>query len=127
VQLFDSWVGCLSPDDYRQYVLPHTQHVINNVTAGVPVLHFGTGTAALLELMRAAGGDVIGIDWRVRFDEAWARIGYDAGIMGNLTDRLIRKRQYVRAEAKHILEQAAGRPGHFQPGHGIHLRHRLTV
>ena len=65
VQLFDSWVGCLSPDDYREFVLPHTQSVIRGVTPGVPVIHFGTGTATLLELMREAGGDVIGLDWRV--------------------------------------------------------------
>jgi len=70
VQLFDSWVGCLNPDDYRKYVLPHTQSVISNIAEGVPVIHFGTGTASLLELMRDAGGDVIGVDWRVRLDDA---------------------------------------------------------
>jgi len=75
VQIFDSWVGALSPDDYREYVLPHTREVIRNVTRGVPVIHFGTGTAGLLELMKEAGGDVIGLDWRVRLDEAWTRLG----------------------------------------------------
>ncbi|HEV7473028.1 MAG TPA: uroporphyrinogen decarboxylase, partial [Pyrinomonadaceae bacterium] len=75
VQLFDSWVGALSPDDYREYVLPHTRNVINGISPGTPVIHFGTGTAALLELMRAAGGDVIGLDWRVRLDEGWRRLG----------------------------------------------------
>ena len=75
VQLFDSWVGALSPDDYREYVLPHTRNVIRGVTPGTPVLHFGTGTSALLELMREAGGDVIGLDWRVRLDEGWQRVG----------------------------------------------------
>ena len=121
VQLFDSWVGCLSPDDYREYVLPHSQSVIRNVTSGVPVLHFGTGTAALLELMREAGGDVIGVDWRVRLDEAWARVGHDVAVMGNLDPvSLFAKVEHVRAEAKHILEQAGGRPGHiFNLGHGI--------
>ena len=121
VQLFDSWVGCLSPDDYRQYVLPHTQSVIRNVTPGIPVLHFGTGTAALLELMREAGGDVIGVDWRVRLDEAWTRVGYDVALMGNLDPvSLFAKVEHVRAEAKRILDQAAGRPGHiFNLGHGI--------
>src|SRR6185369_2746020 len=84
VQLFDSWVGCLGPDDYRQYVLPHTQSVIRNVQPGTPVLHFGTGTAALLELMREAGGDVLGFDWRVRLDEAWNRVGPEVAVMGNL-------------------------------------------
>ncbi len=83
VQLFDSWVGCLSPDDYREFVLPHTRHVIKNITPGAPVIHFGTGTAALLELMREAGGDVIGFDWRVRLDEAWKRVGHDVAVMGN--------------------------------------------
>ena len=121
VQLFDSWVGCLSPDDYRKYVLSHTQSVIRNVTPGVPVLHFGTGTAALLELMREAGGDVIGVDWRVRLDEAWARIGHDVATMGNLDPvALYANVDYVRAEAKRILDQAGGRAGHiFNLGHGI--------
>src|ERR1043165_4388662 len=82
VQLFDSWVGCLSPDDYREFVLPHTQSVIRTVKPGVPVIHFGTGTAALLELMREAGGDVIGLDWRVRLDEGWQPIGHDVAVMG---------------------------------------------
>ena len=121
VQLFDSWVGCLSPDDYREYVLPHSQSVIRNVTPGVPVLHFGTGTAALLELMREAGGDVIGVDWRVRLDEAWARVGHDVAVMGNLDPvSLFANVEHVRAEAKRILDQAGGRPGHiFNLGHGI--------
>ena len=121
VQLFDSWVGCLSPDDYRKYVLPHTQSVIRNVVPGVPVLHFGTGTAALLELMREAGGDVIGFDWRVRLDEAWARVGHDVAVMGNLDPvSLLATVDHVRAEAKKILAYAAGRPGHiFNLGHGI--------
>src|SRR5690349_2073411 len=74
VQLFDSWVGCLSPDDYREFVLPHTRAVIEGIRPGVPVIHFGTGTAGLLELMSEAGGDVIGLDWRVRLNEAWKRI-----------------------------------------------------
>src|SRR5687768_1386761 len=82
VQLFDSWVGCLSVDDYREFVLPHTRSVIQGIVPGTPVIHFGTGTAALLELMRQAGGDVIGVDWRVRLDEAWQRIGHDVAIMG---------------------------------------------
>jgi len=121
VQLFDSWVGCLSPDDYRQYVLPHTQSVIRSVTPGVPVLHFGTGTAALLELMREAGGDVIGVDWRVRLDEAWTRVGHDVALMGNLDPvSLFANFEHVRAEAKRILDQAGGRSGHiFNLGHGI--------
>jgi uroporphyrinogen decarboxylase len=121
VQLFDSWVGSLGPDDYREYVLPHTRNVIKGVTPGVPVIHFGTGTAALLELMREAGGDVIGLDWRVRLDEGWQRIGHDIGVMGNLDPVvLFANRDYLRAQARLILEQAGRRPGHiFNLGHGI--------
>jgi uroporphyrinogen decarboxylase len=121
VQLFDSWVGCLSPDDYREFVLPHTKSVIENVTKGVPVIHFGTGTATLLELMREAGGDVIGLDWRVRLDEGWRRVGHDVAVMGNLDPVvLFAKQDVLRAQAKRILDQAEGRPGHiFNLGHGI--------
>lgn len=121
VQLFDSWVGCLSPDDYREFVLPHTRAVIQNVKPGVPVIHFGTGTAALLELMREAGGDVIGLDWRVRLDEGWRRVGHDVAVMGNLDPvALFAERDVLRAQAKRILAQAGGRPGHiFNLGHGI--------
>jgi uroporphyrinogen decarboxylase len=121
VQLFDSWVGCLSPDDYREFVLPHTKSVIENVTKGVPVIHFGTGTATLLELMREAGGDVIGLDWRVRLDEGWRRVGHDVAVMGNLDPVvLFAKRDVLREQAKRILDQAEGRAGHiFNLGHGI--------
>jgi uroporphyrinogen decarboxylase len=121
VQLFDSWVGALSPDDYREYVLPYSKKVISGVRAGVPVIHFGTGTAALLELMREAGGDVIGLDWRVRLDEGWERIGHDVGVMGNLDPVvLFANEAQLRAQAKLILAQAGGRPGHiFNLGHGI--------
>jgi uroporphyrinogen decarboxylase len=121
VQIFDSWVGCLGPDDYREFVLPHTRTVVEGVKRGVPVIHFGTGTAALLELMTKAGGDVIGVDWRVRLDEAWQRIGYDRSIMGNLDSIvLFAEQRELRKQAKRILEQAAGRPGHvFNLGHGI--------
>lgn len=121
VQLFDSWVGCLGVDDYREYVMPHTREVIKNVRPGVPVIHFGTGTAALLESMREAGGDVIGIDWRVRLDEAWQRIGTDSSIMGNLDSIvLFAKQDQLRLQTKRILDQAGNRPGHiFNLGHGI--------
>ena len=121
VQLFDSWVGCLSPDDYREFVLPHTRNVIANVTPGTPVLHFGTGTAALLELMREAGGDVIGFDWRVNLDDASQRVGADVAVMGNLDPVvLFANRDTLRTQAKRILDQAKGRPGHiFNLGHGI--------
>jgi len=121
VQLFDSWVGCLSPDDYREFVLPHTRAVIQNITPGVPVIHFGTGTAALLELMREAGGDVIGLDWRVRLDEGWQRVSHAVAVMGNLDPvTLFADRQVLRTQAKRILDEAAGRAGHiFNLGHGI--------
>jgi uroporphyrinogen decarboxylase len=121
VQLFDSWVGALSPDDYRQFVLPHTSAVIAGIKPGTPVIHFGTGTAALLELMREAGGDVIGLDWRVRLDEGWSRVGHDRAVMGNLDPvALFANQKHLRTQAQTIINQAAGRPGHiFNLGHGI--------
>ena len=121
VQLFDSWVGCLTPDDYREFVLPHSRTVIKGVKPGVPVIHFGTGTGALLELMREVGGDIIGLDWRVRLDEAWQRIGHDVGVMGNLDPvALFAGREALRTQTTRILDQAAGQPGHvFNLGHGI--------
>jgi uroporphyrinogen decarboxylase len=121
IQLFDSWVGCLSVDDYREYVLPHIRGIISSLTPGTPVIHFGTGTGALLESMREAGGDVVGLDWRVRLDEAWQRIGHDVAVMGNLDPiALFAGKDFLRAQAKKILDQAAARPGHiFNLGHGI--------
>ena len=121
VQLFDSWVGCLSPEDYREFVLPHTRAVIENITPGVPVIHFGTGTGTLLELMREAGGQVIGLDWRVQLDDGWRRVGHDVSVMGNLDPvSLFANRDYVITQAKRILDQAGGRAGHiFNLGHGI--------
>jgi len=120
VQIFDSWVGCLSPDDYREYVLPHTQNVIRAVKHGTPVLHFGTSTSTLLEMMKEAGGDVIGFDWRVDLGEAWKRVG-DVAVMGNLDPIvLFTNPDFVRKQAKRILELANGRDGHiFNLGHGI--------
>jgi uroporphyrinogen decarboxylase len=120
VQLFDSWVGCLSPDDYRQFVLPHTRSVIAGVKSGTPVIHFGTGTATLLELMREAGGDVIGLDWRVELDQSWQRLG-EVAVMGNFDPvALFSTPEQIRAQARRILERAANRPGHiFNLGHGI--------
>ena len=84
MQLFDSWVGALSPADYRDFVLPHTRRVIAALRPGVPVIHFGTGTAGLLPLMREAGGDVIGLDWRVDLGATWAALGHDVAVQGNL-------------------------------------------
>jgi len=121
VQLFDSWVGCLAPADYRAHVLPHVRALIAALTPGTPVIHFGTGTAGLLEAMRAAGGDVIGLDWRVDLDAAWARLGHDVAVQGNLDPTaLLAPIPEIRARAAAVLEQAANRPGHiFNLGHGI--------
>ena len=121
VQLFDSWVGCLAPADYRTLVLPHVRALIGALRPGTPVIHFGTGTAGLLEAMRAAGGDVIGLDWRVDLDAAWVRLGHDVGVQGNLDPiALLAPIPEIRARAAAILGQAAGRPGHvFNLGHGI--------
>ncbi len=122
VQLFDSWVGCLSPGDYEEYVLPHVQLIFEGLKReGVPLIHFGTGTSALLRLMRKAGGDVIGVDWRVHLDEAWATIGHDVAIQGNLDPvSLFAPLHEIERRVEDILRRAGGRPGHiFNLGHGI--------
>lgn len=121
VQLFDSWAGCLSPDDYRAFVLPHTGYVFSHLHRGVPRLHFGVGTGSLLELMREAGGDVIGLDWRVDLAEAWRRLEYDTAVQGNLDPVILfASPNEIRKQAAAILHKAAGRPGHiFNLGHGI--------
>ncbi len=122
VQLFDSWVGALAPDDYRTYVLPHTRAVIRALRPGTPVVHFGTGTATLLPLMREAGGDVIGLDWRVDLDRGWAAVGHDVGVQGNLDPAvLLAAPAVIRERVKAILARAGARPGHiFNLGHGVH-------
>jgi uroporphyrinogen decarboxylase len=122
VQLFDSWVGALAPDDYRTYVLPHTRAVVRALRPGTPVIHFGTGTATLLPLMREAGGDVIGLDWRVDLDRGWAAVGHDVGVQGNLDPAvLLASPAAIRERVKTILARAGGRPGHvFNLGHGVH-------
>jgi uroporphyrinogen decarboxylase len=121
VQLFDSWVGSLGPDDYRRFVLPHTRNVIAAVCPAVPVIHFGTVTGNLLELMREAGGDVIGLDWRVDLGEAWARLGDGVAVQGNLDPiALFAEIPEIRRRARTILDSAGVRPGHiFNLGHGI--------
>jgi uroporphyrinogen decarboxylase len=121
VQLFDSWVGCLSTHDYLEFVLPHTREVIQSVRPGVPVIHFGTGTGALLELMSDAGGQVIGLDWRVNLDDGWKRIGAEKAVMGNLDPvTLFSSPAVIRSHVKRIIDEAGGRPGHiFNLGHGI--------
>ncbi|HEX3871670.1 MAG TPA: uroporphyrinogen decarboxylase [Pirellulales bacterium] len=121
IQLFDSWVGCLGPDDYRQYVLPHTRAIFEGLTPGVPAINFATGNPALLPLIAEAGGSVIGVDWRVRLDEAWNVIGPGRAIQGNLDPAvLLAEPAEIRRRALEVLRQAAGRPGHiFNLGHGV--------
>ncbi len=122
VQLFDSWVGALSPGDYRRFVLPYSRRVLQAIApTGTPSIHFGTNTATLLELMAEAGADVIGVDWRIDLDEAWSRIGYDLAIQGNLDPiALFAPVEELDRRIQRILDHAGGRPGHiFNLGHGI--------
>ncbi|HEV8550662.1 MAG TPA: uroporphyrinogen decarboxylase, partial [Polyangiaceae bacterium] len=122
VQLFDSWVGCLSPRDYRDFVLPHVRHILASVaTTGVPVIHFGTDTGALLELQREAGGSVIGVDWRTPLDQARARLGDEVALQGNLDPILLfAPRELLQKRVEEVLAAAGPRPGHvFNLGHGI--------
>jgi uroporphyrinogen decarboxylase len=121
VQLFDSWVGALAPDDYRELVLPHTRAVIAALTPGTPVIHFGTGTAGLLPLLREAGGDVIGLDWRVDLDAGWRAVGDGVGVQGNLDPvALLSPPTTFEPAVRSILRRAGGRPGHiFNLGHGV--------
>lgn len=121
VQLFDSWVGCLSPADYQRFVLPHMQAIIGGLRPGVPVINFGTGNPALLPLLAAGGSSVVGIDWRVPLDEAWRTVGYDKAVQGNLDPAILHAPiPYIRQRVQEVLEQAGGRPGHiFNLGHGI--------
>jgi uroporphyrinogen decarboxylase len=121
VQIFDSWVGCLGPKDYREYVLPYSRMMIEAITPGTPVIHFGTGNPMLLDPMREAGGDIIGVDSKIELDAAWTHIGYDHGIQGNLDPLVLYADQpYIRKRVERILLQAEGRNGHiFNLGHGI--------
>jgi uroporphyrinogen decarboxylase len=122
LQLFDSWVGCLSPDDYRTYVAPHSRRALTiAATTGVPLIHFGTGTATFLEDFAAAGGEVVSIDWRIPLDAAWTRIGSSRGIQGNLEPVALLAPDAERdRQVRDILKRAGGRPGHiFNLGHGV--------
>jgi uroporphyrinogen decarboxylase len=121
VQLFDSWVGCLAPGDYRRYVWPYLQRIVAAIPLGVPVVNFATGNPALLPLMAEANSAVIGLDWRVRLDDAWRTVGADKAVQGNLDPLvLLADRNEIRRRAKDILDQAAGRAGHiFNLGHGV--------
>lgn len=125
VQVFDSWVGTLSPADYETFVLPYSQKVLTSVkSSGVPVIHFGTNTTTLLPLMKRAGGDVIGFDWRIPLDDGWTVLGDDIAIQGNLDPvALFAPRPELKARVQDVLFRANGRPGHiFNLGHGI-LQH----
>ena len=122
VQIFDSWVGCLSPADYGEYVLPHVQSVIDRLKPeGIPIIYFGTGTSTLLPLMRSAGSDVLGLDWHDELDEAWERVGFDVAVQGNLDPVvLFAPLPEIERRIKDILDRAGNRAGHiFNLGHGI--------
>ena len=119
IQLFDSWAGILSPADYEEFAAPYSRRVLGAVSA--PTIHFGTGTTGLLASMREAGGDVIGLDWRVALDRGWATVGLDRGVQGNLDPAvLLGPWNRVEAAAKDVLRRAGGRRGHiFNLGHGV--------
>jgi uroporphyrinogen decarboxylase len=121
VQLFDSWAGCLSPQDYREYVLPHTKAVISGLDSQVLVINFLTGNPALLPLCRDAGGDVIGLDWRVELKAGWQAVGHDRAVQGNLDPAaLLADLTTLRERTADVISQAERRPGHiFNLGHGV--------
>jgi uroporphyrinogen decarboxylase len=122
VQLFDSWVGALGPSAYRRFVQPYTRRIFQAVKqTGTPTIHFGTGTASLLELMAETGSDIVSVDWRVDLDEAWECIGYDLGIQGNLDPTLLLTCwDVVEQGMNDVLRRAQNRPGHiFNLGHGV--------
>lgn len=122
IQVFDSWVGCLSVEDYRHYVLPRTTELIKSLRAsGAPVIYFGTDTSTLLAAMKETDADVIGLDWRIPLDEGRERLGNHGAVQGNLDPVLLfADWKQVKAGARRILDQAGGKPGHiFNLGHGI--------
>jgi uroporphyrinogen decarboxylase len=122
IQIFDSWVGSLSVEDYRRYVLPHVTGMVKQLqTTGVPIIYFGTDSATLLPAMRETGADVVGLDWRIPLDEGWARLEHACAVQGNLDPVLLfADWKELRSRAEDILFRAAGRPGHiFNLGHGI--------
>lgn len=122
LQLFDSWVGSLSPADYREFVLPYSRRAIEMAQeTGVPIIHFGTDTAGILHLIKETGGDVIGVDWRIDLDVAWQGLGDDVAVQGNLDPvTLFAPWPELQKRAQLVLDQVGGRPGHiFNLGHGI--------
>ena len=122
IQIFDSWVGCLSVEDYRRYVLPRTTELVKALQKnGVPIIYFGTDSATLLPSMRETGAEVIGLDWRIPLDDGWRSVGFDCAVQGNLDPVLLfAEWKELKSRAQDILRRAAGRPGHiFNLGHGI--------
>ncbi len=122
IQIFDSWVGCLSVEDYRQYVLPHVTGMVKTLQkTGVPIIYFGTDSSTLLPAMKETGADVIGLDWRIPLDEGWSRLNHQPAVQGNLDPVLLfADWKELKSRAEHILRLAAGRRGHiFNLGHGI--------
>src|SRR6266496_2657597 len=122
IQIFDSWVGCLSVEDYRRYVLPHVTTMVKQLQkTGVPIIYFGTDSSTLLPTMKETGTDVIGLDWRIPLDEGWARLNHQCAVQGNLDPVLLfAEWKELRSRAENILRRASGRPGHiFNLGHGI--------
>lgn len=121
VQLFDSWAGCLTPGDYEQFAMPYTKAVIDAIAPGVPVINFSTGTTGSLKQIRAAGGDVIGLDWRMNLDEGWAAVGHDVAVQGNLDPvALFASPKEIKTRVAEILRRAGSKPGHiFNLGHGV--------
>jgi uroporphyrinogen decarboxylase len=122
IQIFDSWVGCLSVEDYRRYVLSHVTGMVKKLKkTGVPIIYFGTDSATLLPAMKETGADVIGLDWRIPLDEGWERLDYHTAVQGNLDPVLLfAKWSELKSRAEDILQRADGRPGHiFNLGHGI--------
>ena len=122
IQIFDSWVGCLNAKDYREYVQPYSKQIFNSLEDyTIPTIHFGTGTTSLLELMKEAGGTVIGVDWRINLGDVWQRLGDQISVQGNLDPvALLSGTEPLRKKVDQVLEQANNRPGHiFNLGHGI--------
>jgi len=121
VQIFDSWAGCLSPADYRRFVLPHTRRLIQSLPAETPVINFLTGNPALLPLQKEVGGQVVGLDWRVDLKDAWEMLGDDFAVQGNLDPvSLLADLSVLQTRTREVMQAAAGRPGHiFNLGHGV--------
>ena len=122
IQIFDSWAGCLSIEDYRRYVLPHVTGMVEALKkTGAPIIYFGTDSATLLPSMKETGADVVGLDWRIPLDAGWSKLGARTAVQGNLDPvTLFAGWKQVEQRARDVLDRAAGRPGHiFNLGHGI--------